>query len=330
LKNFYELTYQGRVRRLRKLAIEALKDYDLEVVGLRLLTNEFNGIFRVDTVSGDKYILRISRPNEHELKEILSEMMWLAALRRDTDLMVPEPVRTSLGELVTTIEVPGVPEPRHCVIFGWVPGNDLSEQLTALNLHKSGAFTALLHEHGEKFQPPEKFSINRYNSVFPFGDPVVLFNEEIGDVISDDQRALFTRGVEKVQNVIDELHAGDQKPLVIHADLHQWNLRIFRGRVGAIDFEDLMWGYPLQDIAITFYYLQRREDYANLHGAYMKGYQTEREWPEQYPGQLDVMIAGRGLDLLNYVLQDKDPEWREQVPAFIARNEQRLLELGIT
>lgn len=330
MKKFYELTYQGRVRRLRKLAIEALKDYDLEVVSLRLLTNEFNGIFRVDTVSGGRYILRISRPNEHELNEILSEMMWLAALGRDTDLMVPEPLETSKGELVTTIEVPGVPEPRHCVIFGWVAGRDLSEQLIPQNLHKAGAFTALLHEHGENFQPSEEFSINRYNSVFPFGDPVVVFDEEIGDVISDDQRALFTRGVEIVQRVIDELHAGDQNPGVIHADLHQWNLRIFRGRMGAIDFEDLMWGYPLQDIAITFYYLQGREDYTNLHEAYMLGYQTRRDWPEQYPGQMDVMIAGRGLDLLNYVLQDKDPEWREQAPAFIARNEKRLLDLGIT
>ena len=330
MKKFYELTYQGRIRRLRKLAIEALKDYDLEVVRLRLLTNEFNGIFRVDTVGGDKYVLRISRPNEHELNEIHSEMMWLAALRRETDLMVPEPMGTSRGELVTTIEVTGVPEPRHCVIFGWVPGNDLSEQLTPQNLHKAGAFTALLHGHGENYQPSEEFSVNRYNSVFPFGDPVVLFDEDISDLISDDQRALFQRGVEKVQSIIDELHAGDQDPGIIHADLHQWNLRISRCQVGAIDFEDLMWGYPLQDIAITFYYLQGREDYANLLDAFMKGYQNGREWPEQYPGQLDVLIAGRGLDLLNYVLQDTDPEWREQAPAFIDRNEKRLLELGIT
>jgi len=330
LKNYYELTYQGRVRRLRKLAIEALKAYDLEVVSLRLLTNEFNGIFRVDTANGEKYVLRISRPNEHELKEILSEMMWLAALGRDTDLVVPEPVRTYRGDLVTTIEVTGVPEPRHCVIFGWVPGNDLSEQLTPHNLEKSGAFTALLHAHGEKFQPPENFSINRYNTVFPFGDPVVLFNEDIGDLISDDQMALFQHGVDKVQKVIDELHAGDQNPIVIHADLHQWNQRIFRGRVGAIDFEDLMWGFPLQDIAITFYYFQGREDYADLLEAYKKGYKSGRKWPEQYPGQLDVLIAGRGLDLLNYVLQDTDPEWRDQAPSFIARNEKRLLDLGIT
>jgi hypothetical protein len=52
-------------------------------------------------------------------------------------------------------------------------------------------------------------------------------------------------------------------------------------------------------------------------------------WPEQYLGQVDVLIAGRGLDLLNYVLQDKDPEWREQAPAFVSRNVQRLKQLEL-
>jgi Ser/Thr protein kinase RdoA (MazF antagonist) len=90
-----------------------------------------------------------------------------------------------------------------------------------------------------------------------------------------------------------------------------------------------MWGYPLQDIAITFYYLQDREDYNELKSAFRSGYQTCLSWPEQYDGQLDILIAGRGLDLLNYVIQDKDPEWRRHSTAFIARNEQRLKQLGI-
>lgn len=329
MKNFYRLTYLGRARRLRNMAIEALKQYDLQVAKLRLLTNEFNGIFRVDTLAGEKYVLRISRPNEHEISEILSEMTWLAALRKETNLMVPEPLESINGDLVVTVEVEGVPEARHCVIFGWVPGKDLSEQLTPDNLFKTGVFAAQLHEHGRDFQPPEGFRINRYDKVFPFGDPIVIFDEELGGLISPAQRALFHHAVDTVQNAIDELFVADRGPGVIHADLHQWNVRLYRGQVGAIDFEDLMWGYPLQDIAITYYYLQDREDYIELKSAFSSGYQTRLTWPEQYSGQLDILIAGRGLDLLNYVLQDKDPEWRRQAPAFIARNEQRLRQLDI-
>jgi Ser/Thr protein kinase RdoA (MazF antagonist) len=256
-------------------------------------------------------------------------MMWLAALRKDTELMVPEPLRTNNGELVITVEVDGVPEPRHCVIFGWVPGKDLSEQLTPENLFETGVFTARLHEHGNVFTSPEGFAINKYDNVFPFGDPIVLFDDGNFGLISDNQRALFRQAVENIQGEIDVLFAGERNPGVIHADLHQWNVRLSRGRVGAIDFEDLMWGFPVQDIAITFYYLQGREDYQELRNAFKTGYQTCLDWPEQYSGQVEVFVAGRGLDLLNYVLQDKDPEWRQQAPTFIARNEQRLRELGI-
>ena len=41
---------------------------------------------------------------------------------------------------------------------------------------------------------------------------------------------------------------------ILHNDLHQWNVRIYRGRLSPIDFEDLMWGWPVQDIATTLYY----------------------------------------------------------------------------
>ena len=111
MKPFAELTYRGRALRLRRMALAALEHYDLAVRRVRLVTNEMNGIFRVDTMDGQKYILRVTDPSGcHDLEEIRSEMMWLAALRRDTDLGVPEPLTTRDGALVTTVEVPGVPE----------------------------------------------------------------------------------------------------------------------------------------------------------------------------------------------------------------------------
>ena len=58
MKPYAALTVRGQARRLRGLALEALKQYDLEVARLRLVTNDFNGIFRVDTIDGRKLILR--------------------------------------------------------------------------------------------------------------------------------------------------------------------------------------------------------------------------------------------------------------------------------
>ncbi len=122
MRDFYELTCRGRAKRLRDVALAALERYDLNVTRVRLVTNDFNGIFRLDTHDGQKSILRVCLPEGgHSLAEIRSEMMWLAALRRDTELGVPKPLATAEGELVTTLEV---------------PGPDLADRLTPENVYK--------------------------------------------------------------------------------------------------------------------------------------------------------------------------------------------------
>ena len=48
--------------RLRRLVDEALVEYAIEPVRVRLLTNDFNGIFRVDTADGDRVVVRVVLP----------------------------------------------------------------------------------------------------------------------------------------------------------------------------------------------------------------------------------------------------------------------------
>ena len=251
-------------------------------------------------------------------------MMWLAALRRDTELGVPEPLRTRDGALVTTVEVPGVPEARHCVVFGWVPGPDLADRLTLENVSKMGELSARLHAYAETFDPPEGFRIKVADSNFPFGEPVVLFDEAHRDLLPADRRQLFQEAVERVEATIGNLFAGERGPRVLHNDLHQWNVKVYRGRIYALDFEDLMWGYPVQDIAITLYYWRGHERYEALREAFQRGYSRLSDWPEEFAGQLDTLMTGRALNLANYVLQDPYPEWRRAAPAFIERTEGRL------
>lgn len=320
MKDFYQLTPRGRALRLRRMAIAALERYDLDVRRVRLVTNDFNGIYRLDTADGNKHILRVCLPEGgHSLEEIRSEMIWLAALHRDTDLGVPQPLPTRDGALVTTVEIPGVPQARHCVVFGWMPGLDLAERLTPENLARMGQLAARLHDHAGVFVPPDEFWLKSKDKVCPFGEPVVLFEDAYRDLYPEGDRPLFQAAMERVQGTIDQLFAGEQRPRVIHNDLHQWNVKVCRGRSYALDFEDLMWGFPVQDIAVSFYHLLGNEQVPDFREAFRQGYTRHRDWPEQAEGQIDTLIAGRGLMLANFVLQDPHPEWRQQAPAFVER-----------
>ncbi len=81
MKKFYELTQRGRALRLRKMALKALESYDFKPTQVSLITNETNGIFRVDTEDRQKVILRITTPRGcHCLDEIRSEMNWLETI----------------------------------------------------------------------------------------------------------------------------------------------------------------------------------------------------------------------------------------------------------
>ena len=330
MKDFYQLTIRGRALRLRRMALEALRRYDLDVKRVRLLSNDLNGIFRVDLDSGRKLVLRVCLPETeagHSLPEIRSEMMWLDALSRDTDLGIPTPLVNRQGALVTTVEVEGVPQARHCVVFGWLPGPDLADRLTLENVEKLGALSAQLHAHAATFKEPPDFSIKTADSLFPFGDEEVLFDKLYRDLMPPARRELFQRVKTRVQDALGELYADRRGLRVLHYDLHHWNVKIFRGKLYALDFEDLMWGFPVQDIAITFYYWQDRPQFGDLREAFRRGYTQHADWPERVPGQIDTFIAARGLDLANFVIGDPNPEWQRAAPAFLERTESRLRAL---
>jgi Ser/Thr protein kinase RdoA (MazF antagonist) len=334
LKDFYQLTTRGQALRLRHLALVALERYDLDVKRVRLVTNETNGIFRVDTPDGQKVILRVSDPKGcHALDEIRSEMMWLAALRRDTDLGVPQPLATRTGALVTTVETTGVPEPRHCVVFSWLPGSDLADRFTPENAYRFGAFSALLHDHAASFTPPPGFRVRTLDRVFPYTDssfpfvePVVLFDAANQDLLPPQRRQVFQRATARVQAALDELYADETGLRVTHNDLHQWNVKVHRGKLYGFDFEDLAWGYPVQDVATTLYYIEGLDHKDELIEAFRRGYTSHSEWPERHPGQIATFMRGRNLMLVNYVLCAQDLDYRQMAPRYLARAERRLQE----
>jgi len=324
LKDFAQLTHRGQARRLRVLAQAILRHYPLQVKRVRLLAYHFNAIFRVDSEDGDKFVLRINIPGGRTLGEIRSEMAWLAALRRETDLVVPEPLPSREGSLVTTVETPGVPEPRHCVIFGWVAGRDLFHHLTPENYFKLGIFTTHLHDHAGGFVLPDGCRLKRLDKVLPFNHGEVIFTDGGHELLAPGRLEIFRETAARVRETLEILYDGRDGERILHADLHQGNIRVNRGGIGALDFDDSMLGYPVQDIGITFYYIQNHPEYPALREAFQRGYESRLAWPEEAPGQIETLIAWRELQLLNFLLGSDNPMFEKMLPDFVARAEGRL------
>jgi Ser/Thr protein kinase RdoA (MazF antagonist) len=296
----------------------------LDVARLRLVTNDMNGIFRIDTRDGRKFILRVTLPEGgHTRDHVAAEMDWLAALARDTNLSVPRPLPARDGSLVVEAAASGVPEARLCEIFSWVNGKDLAENISEVSMSKLGELMAGLHLHALTYHPPSKLSLLRFDRVFPFPEPVVLFEEQFSPLFPAERRVVYEKAIAWAQDSIDGLKASGEPMRILHNDLHQWNVRNARGVLSPIDFEDLMLGWPVQDIATTLYYFDA-ETYEALRGAFEEGYTRHSPWPERRAGEIDSFIAARGLGLANFILNDPNPAWKEQAGEFIEHVEKRL------
>lgn len=327
MKDYYLLSNRGRALRLRQLAQAALEHYELDVKQVRLITNHYNGVFGVVTADGRKYVLRVCLPYPNIAAQLTAELAWLRAIRQGSNLPVPEPILTRNGDMMVAVEAEGVPEQRHCVLFGWLSGTDLGESLTLPNIEQFGAFAAKLHLEGAKFQPPPNIELRACDKVFYFDEPVIMFDEADETIMPESRHEFFQSVVDRIQNAIEHLKNSGEPLRVIHGDLHSWNVKVFRGQIAAFDFEELMLGWPVQDIGITMYYFYGQENYPEIYAAFKRGYETAAPWPERYEGEVHTFIAQRNMVLANTVLHHPKVDENREIQSYLDTTERRLRAL---
>jgi Ser/Thr protein kinase RdoA (MazF antagonist) len=310
MKPYNELTRRGKLRRLRQLSNEALKQYDLQVARLRFFTIETNTMFRIDTPDGRRFVLRIYSDEETTLKDNQVEMYWLRALVRDTDLHVSEPLPNRDGKYITPTSVQGVPGVRRCALFRWVPGRPLEAFLSPEKYYKLGQTMARLHDHAGMLSPPPNLQPKRWDKVFYYPDEPVVYNTPAYRHLFPPERVkLIDETIQRADELFASLYADESNRIWIHGDLHFWNVHYYKGALYVIDFEDVMLGYPLQDVAVTLYYGRNRDDYLDLRNAFVQGYTSLRCWPVNAPGQLETLMAARSVNFINYVARiDPEPD----------------------
>ena len=303
MKPWDDLTEAGQFRRMRAVAQAALANYPIEPTRLTLVGGFTNVIYRVETADAT-YALRIDLFQDHTDADAEIELGWIEALARDTDVNVGRPVRANDGCLYTYAGAAGVPDERRCTLFGWVPGRILADRLTPANLEHMGGLSAKLHEHGATWKPPSQPMAWDRTFYWPEDvDPYVIDEPEHAHHFDAPRRSILDRAMAAVEPAFAELQGPCQ---IVHGDLHLENVHVSRSSLWAIDFEDVMWARPVQDVAVSLYYIRTEPEATVLRDAFRRGYESVREWPEQRPGQIEDFIAARELMFVNFVLNVLD------------------------
>ncbi len=139
-------------------------------------------------------------------------------------------------------------------------------------------------------------------------DRVFYFPESFDPVVWDlpENAPAFPKGgldvVRRSIAIVEEHLASipDSMRQIVHGDLHVWNVHVHRDDLWALDFEDVMWATPAQDLAVTLYYLGDRPDRDELGAAFRRGYEQVASWPAE-DADLDVFMAARRILFVNSV-----------------------------
>jgi Ser/Thr protein kinase RdoA (MazF antagonist) len=297
---------------LEALAVAALREYDLEIERCSFAARSFNTVFRVDATDGSSYALRVSPSLRiHADGCEVAEAAWLAALLRDVGVAVPQVIPARDGSVLVWASQAGVPEARSCVLFEWVGGQRLRERLGADLVRRFGELSAVVHEHAAGYLTEPPAGVLVADRVLYFRAPPRLgeLRPAYGSLLDD--------ALSRAQQALDELwHDAPHRAHLLHGDLQSGNVMVSRNAVVLIDFQDLIWGFDVQDVSMALLALEQHGDTGSWSEAFRAGYEAVRPWPDADPATLAALRAARHLNILNYGMSVDGPD----TEAFIARH----------
>lgn len=322
MRRFEVLSDEERVDRYKALARKALLAYGL-APDLTYVDQGTHTVYRA-SFGGGAFAVRIGEAGR-DLALVRRELLWLAALGRDTSLAVPEPILTLHGDLFSSVSMEGVPGTRSCSVVRWVEGERREAELTADEVAAMGGLAAALHRHADTFRWPEEITPvhgDAQSRAFAACEALRPAVNAPGDPsLLADAAAL----------IADEISPSPSAG-PIHGDLRLRKLRLDHGVGGVLGFGHCRPGADLEDLSVLWMELAGRRSALELRAALLEGYRAVRPLPASCEDPMRAYAvlraledAARGLDALSRERRSKG-EAAERVAAELRRTLSTLLQ----
>ncbi len=315
---FADLSIEQQVETMVPLARQIIDGFDLGECELESINHEFNSTFKVTASSGERFALRINVNSKRTLPNLKAEIFWVGQLAAVEGLTVPTPVKNRAGEYISTAWHPILERNLHAVLFSWLDGEELGDEPTEQMMRATGRAMARMHAAARDTRLPEGASLPVVDDMWwGYGNSV-----EPSDLVTPEEKAIIARAVEKIEAITRDLYSRN-RPQIIHADIHGWNVMWQGSDVAIFDFDDCVVGLPVQDIAVTLYYNDTDEQDA----AFLAGYEELAPLPEFSHDEISALKLQRRIGLLSYILETENPEHRAMVPEYLAKTIKRIEEV---
>lgn len=288
---------------------KALEKYDLDVVKTDFFCQYTNVFYKIHDSAGKVYGMKICQEQSNKLEDNLCEVFFLSQLSDKVDFPVPQIVKSKDGMGVTLISSDVFDIPKRTILYKWIEGKEFEANRSVELFFELGRAMAQLHKATDGVSIPEKIKPKKWDNVFYFRDEGVVYKNEIfRDGFGNKGIVLYNEAIEfanrHLQSTIEKY------PLILlHGDINPWNVLLCEGKLGIIDFEDSILGYPAQDIAVMLYYYRYNKEYKEFKESLISGYNSEIPIAKFDEFELEILMIARRLNFINYVLIIQDNPW---------------------
>jgi Ser/Thr protein kinase RdoA (MazF antagonist) len=257
-------------------------------------------------LSGDRLMLRISKPGYHTPAELLSEVLWVEHLRKCTAIVTAEPQKGLDGEYVQFLDSPLAKDVYTCLLYEFLEGRnpDESDEATALrSFIDLGEITAYMHRDTREWKPAR--TLPRFQWDF---DAMML---RIGrwqenPELDGEKIDTFTQCQKLLEKRLKKYGRTKYNYGLIHADCRLSNLLIDGMTIKVIDFDDCGYSWYMFDLAAAVSFIGHKQIAAGLIENWLIGYQKVLPLAKAELKEVDTFLMARQLSLLGWLGSHQD------------------------
>jgi Ser/Thr protein kinase RdoA (MazF antagonist) len=298
--NTHDLSSAGAGEWLDGLARQALAGYPVGTdATLTLLNISENATYLVEDPAGGRTVLRVHRRGYHNRAQISSELAWLDALRDDAGIRTPRVIPSRAGDRVVVLPDGG--EPRHAVLFEWLPGVEPPDEHLVTSFEGLGELTARMHEHTRAWRRPAGFDRFAWDYDAAFGSVARWGRWQDGIAVGPAERDILGRLDATLRRRLTAFGRDADRFGLIHADLRLANLLAHGAETYVIDFDDCGWSWLLYDLGAALSFIEDDPRVPELVDSWVRGYRRVRALPAADEAEIPTFVMMRRLLLVAWI-----------------------------
>ncbi|MDR2122369.1 MAG: phosphotransferase [Flavobacteriaceae bacterium] len=295
-------------------AQDALKKYGLEdscKAELLQLSENITYLIRNEK-TGEKTILRISRPGYHTIEELDSELQWLKEIKNYTPLVVADPIKGLNGSYIQLIRSWMLNDTYVCIMYEFLEGqmpDESDEEAIANHFISLGETTAYLHRQAKMWNHAVKLSRFVWDYDTMVGSNPRWGRWQAARDMTKEKRDLLERASSVIKRRLEKYEKNKHNFGLIHADLRLANLLIEGDIIKVIDFDDCGFGWYMHDLASAVSFIETKPITEKLIENWLIGYQKIEPILKTDLDEIDTFVMQRRLQLLAWLTShiDSDP-----------------------